>query len=296
MCASAARDRVDSCFTGDFDLASSLTDPSGIGSDDHEFIQSLAKGLMVIECFGASSPAMTLSEVARKTGLTPGSTRRVLRTLQHLGYAAMEGNRFRLMPRALQLGYAYLSSLPFASLAQPCLHQLTEEMEGSCSVSVLDGFDVVYVARSTARYLRRDYMSVGSRYPAHATSPGKVLLAELSPKEVARRFKGHPLEALTPNTIDSVDRLLAELEKVRAAGWAINDQETALGHRSIAVALRTGEVATAALGIGCDVSRVTVRTLIEDYLPILRRGAATIVNLIAIHEQSGSLPLHPNGG
>ena len=255
-------------------------------SDDNEFIQSLAKGLAVIEAFSETDPTMTLSEVARKTHLTPGSARRVLRTLQQLGYAAADGNRFRLMPRVLQLGFSYLSSLPFASLAQPRLAELTGQVEGSCSISVLDGTDVVYVARATARQLGRDYMSVGTRYPAHATSPGKLLLAALPDRDVVSRYKGRRLEAPTPRTIDSIERLLAELAEVREKGWAINDQETMMGHRSIAVPLRSGGQTYAALGVGCDVARVGLDTMVEDYLPKLREAATTIERLMQIHEQS----------
>jgi IclR family pca regulon transcriptional regulator len=266
--------------------------PGAGRSDDSEFIQSLAKGLAVIEAFGESDQTMTLSEVARKTHLTPGSARRVLRTLQQLGYAAADGNRFRLMPRVLQLGFSYLSSLPFATLAQPLLVELTGEVEGSCSISVLDGTDVVYVARATARQLSRDYMSVGTRYPAHATSPGKLLLAALADREVIARYKGHRLEALTPATIDSIERLIAELKGVREKGWATNDQETMMGHRSIAVALtRSGEI-YAALGVGSDVARVSMSTMIGDYLPKLRKAATAIERLMVIHEQSSKSPLY----
>lgn len=259
-------------------------------SEDSEFIQSLAKGLAVIEAFSESDQTMTLSEVARKTHLTPGSARRVLRTLQQLGYAAADGNRFRLMPRVLQLGFSYLSSLPFATLAQPHLVELTGEIEGSCSISVLDGTDVVYVARATARQLSRDYMSVGTRYPAHATSPGKLLLAALSDREVIGRYKGRRLEALTPATIDSVERLITELREVREQGWATNDQETMMGHRSIAVPLRRGGQTYAALGVGSDVTRVSLSTMIDDYLPKLRGAAIAIERLMVIHEQSSKSP------
>ena len=160
-------------------------------AEDREFVQSLAKGLAVIEAFGPDLPAMTLSEVARKTKLSPGSARRVLRTLQRLGYMQSDGQRFALAPRTLQLGYAYLASQPFTSLVQPRLAQLTQKVEGSCSVSVLDGTDVVYIARATNKRLSRDYMSVGTRFPAHATSPGKVLLAAL-PKRRIRQALGRP--------------------------------------------------------------------------------------------------------
>jgi IclR family pca regulon transcriptional regulator len=254
--------------------------------DDNEFIQSLAKGLAVIESFSETDPAMTLSAVARKTNLTPGSARRVLRTLQMLGYATVEGTRFRLSPRVLQLGFSYLSALPFARLAQPHLAELTNVMEGSCSISVLHDTDVVYVARATAKQLSRDYMSVGTRYPAHATSPGKLLLAALSDRDVIARYKKRRFEALTPRTIDSMDRLLAELKDVRKKGWAINDQETMMGHRSIAVPLETGGPLYAALGIGCDVGRVSTAMMIKDYLPKLRAAAKSIQQLMIIHEQT----------
>ena len=264
--------------------------------DDQEFIQSLAKGLAVIEAFSERDPAMTLSEVARKTHLTPGSARRVLRTLQQLGYAAAEGNRFRLMPRVLQLGFSYLSSLPFASLAQPRLMELNEEVDGSCSISVLDGTDVVYVARATAKTLSRDYMSVGTRYPAHATSPGKLLLAALSDREVSERYKGKRIEAPTPRTISTIDALLKELAVVRDKGFAINDQETMMGHRSVAVPLRTGSgPLSAALGVGCDVARVSVEQMVDDYLPKLKRAATAIEKLMVIHEQSSNSAPYARG-
>lgn len=259
---------------------------STIQSEDTEFIQSLAKGLAVIEAFGEKDPSMTLSEVARKTHLTPGSARRVLRTLQQLGYAAAEGNRFRLMPRVLQLGFSYLSSLPFASLAQPSLAELTAELDGSCSISVLDGTDVVYVARATSKALNRDYMSVGTRYPAHATSPGKLLLAAFSDRDVTARYRNRELEPLTPRTIDTVEKLLVELAEVRGKGWATNDQETMMGHRSVAVPLRSAGQIFAALGVGCDVARVSMETMINDYLPRLNRAALSIEKLMSIHEQS----------
>src|SRR5262245_60346391 len=184
---------------------------------------------------------MTLSEVARRTRLSPGSARRVLRTLHALGYVQSDGQRFALAPRTLQLGYAYLASQPLASLVQPRLTQLTQKLEGSCSVSVLDGTDVVYVARATGKRLSRYYLAGGPRFPAHATAPGKVLLAALAPAELRKRLSGHKLEALTPHTIASAEKLCAALDEVRRKGWAVNNQETSLGHRSIAVPIRINE-------------------------------------------------------
>jgi IclR family pca regulon transcriptional regulator len=277
-------------------MSDDTKDTNSQRGDDQEFIQSLAKGLAVIEAFSERDPEMTLSEVARRTQLTPGSARRVLRTLQQLGYASADGGRFRLMPRVLQLGFSYLSSLPFSSLAQPRLMELTTVVDGSCSISVLDGTDVVYVARATSKSLSRDYMSVGTRYPAHATSPGKLLLAALSDREVTERYKGKRMEAPTPRTISTLDRLLAELAEVRQRGWAMNDQETMMGHRSVAVPLHVGAgPLSAALGVGCDVARVSVEQMIEDYLPKLRHAATAIEKLMVIHEQSSNSTPYARG-
>lgn len=257
-------------------------------ADDPEFIQSLAKGLAVIEAFGSTRSPMTLSEIARATGLSPGSVRRILRTLQELGYADAEGRRFRLLPRALQLGYAYLASLPFATIVQPVLSDLSREVEGSCSVAVLDGLDVVYVARAWSNRSNYDYLTVGSHFPAHGMSTGKVLLAALPREELDRRLKSQKLDQLTPNTITSVDRLHAALDEVRARGWALNDQETAIGHRSIAAPITLDGKVTAALGIG-RATQVEISTLVEDYLPKLRAAAAALSNLMASYEHSGNL-------
>lgn len=256
-------------------------------TDDREFIQSLAKGLAVIEAFGADKPTMTLSEVARTAGISPGSARRVLRTLLHLDYLHLDGQRFSLAPRTLQLGYAYLAAQPLASLVQPRLTQLVEKLEGSCSVSVLDGYDVVYIARATGKALTRDYMSVGTRFPAHATSPGKVLLAALAPAEFKRRMSGRKLEALTPHTITSLDELHRALDQVRAQGWALNDQETSLGHRSIAVPIHSNHRVVAALVVGCVVARVTMKGMIEQYVPKLQGAADALSEVLTASERSG---------
>lgn len=260
--------------------ASDASEPS-----DREFIQSLAKGLAVIEGFGPSLLTMTLSEVARKAGISPGSARRVLRTLQHLDYVHSEGSRFSLAPRTLQLGYAYLSSQPLASLVQPRLSLLVEKLEGSCSVSVLDGVDVVYIARATGKALARDYMSVGTRFPAHATSPGKVLLAALPPGELKKKISGRNLIALTPHTITRPEKLLQVLDQVRAQGWALNDQETSLGHRSIAVPIHANNKVVAALGVGCVAARVTMKGMIKQYLPSLQTTAEELSGALKASER-----------
>jgi IclR family transcriptional regulator, pca regulon regulatory protein len=257
-------------------------------AQDREFVQSLAKGLAVIESFGPQMPAMTLSDVARKTKLSPGSTRRVLHTLHRLGYMQSDGQRFTLAPRTLQLGYAYLASQPLTSLVQPRLSQLVQKLEGSCSVSILDGTDVVYVARATGKGLTRDYMSVGTRFPAHATSPGKILLAALPLAELKRRLNGRKLEALTPHTISTPEKLYAALDEVRRNGCAVNNQETSLGHRSVAVPITIDDRVVAALGIGCVAAHVTLKVMVEDYLPKLKAAAAAISETLAASERTSA--------
>lgn len=207
---------------------------------DREFVQSLAKGLSVIEAFGAGVPAMTLSEVARKVGLTPGSTRRVLLTLERLGYVASESGRYALLPQTLRLGYAYLSSLPLTTLVQPVLTRLTLEVDESCTLAMLDGSDVVFVARSAARRLKQDYMVIGGRLPAHATSFGKVLLAFLPARDCDRVLGTTDLPAVTARTITKQADLRQELAGIRERGWALNDQESMLNLRSIAVPIGSG--------------------------------------------------------
>src|SRR5208282_3137285 len=185
-------------------------------SDDEEFVKSLAKGLAVIESFGPDYPEMTLTTVAKRNGLSPGSARRVLMTLVRLGYVWTKDQRFHLSARALQLGYSYLSSQPIVNLIQPRLSALAESLNESCALSILDGTDVVCIARATARRLERDYMSVGARLPAHATSAGKVLLGALPKDAIRKLFEGQvPLPAVTPFTITDLPVLLQQIEKAK---------------------------------------------------------------------------------
>lgn len=269
---------------------------TSLAAGDQEFIHSLAKGLAVIEAFSDSSPQMTLSEVSRRVGLSPGSARRVLRTLQMLGYASCQGTRFELTPRVLQLGYSYLTSLPVANLVRPRLTQLTEELGANCAVSVLDGTDIVFVARTTAKETTREPLGVGARYPAHTTSAGKVLLADLDLPELEQFFAGRELEALTPNSITSVEELYESLEQVRIQGWALNDQESMVGHRSITVPIRVDGKVVAAVGVGAHVGVASVSRMTDTFLPALRSAADALGRLLQDHPspaaQGGRAAVH----
>ncbi len=249
--------------------------------DDEEFIKSLAKGLAVIESFGPDYPEMTLTTVARRNGLSPGSARRVLMTLHKLGYVWMKDQRFRLAARALRLGYSYLSSQPIVNLIQPRLSALSESLNESCALSILDGTDVVCIARATARRLERDYMSVGTRLPAHATSGGKVLLGALSREEIAALYEGRTtLPAVTPFTTTDLPLLLQQIQKATQDGWCYINQETAMGIASLAVPIRVEGEIRYSLSVSALLN-FAAPTIVERYLPDLLGTATAISGMLA---------------
>ena len=243
---------------------------------DDDFIPSLEKGLAVLELFSAANPEWTLSQIARELSLSPGSTRRILRTLEKLGYAAPDEGRFGLTPRVLNLGFAYLSSQPFSQVAQPMLMRLARQLESTCCITVLDEREVVFIARGTHKTIEPFFVHVGARLPAYATAPGKVLLAGLSADELERRLDGWPLEAFTPNTIHDIASLNDQVAQARERGFAINDQEIFLGQRSIAVPLSLAGVQSASLVAATSVSNASVERLISDLLKPLQAAAAEI--------------------
>jgi IclR family pca regulon transcriptional regulator len=249
--------------------------------EDEEFIKSLAKGLAVIESFGPDYPEMNLTTVAKRNGLSPGSARRVLNTLTKLGYVWMKGQRYGLSARALRLGYSYLSSQPIVNLIQPRLSELSGSLNESCALSLLDGVDVVCIARATARRLERDYMSVGSRWPAHATSTGKVLLGALTRPEIGALYADQPtLPPVTPFTVTDPQLLLQQIDKARHDGWCYINQETALGIASLAVPIRVEGEIRYALSVSAQVN-FAVQTIMERYLPDLLGTATSISGMLA---------------
>jgi IclR family pca regulon transcriptional regulator len=240
------------------------------------FVQSLERGVLVIRALSAPDP-QTLSDVARTTGLSRAAARRFLLTLERLGYVHQAGSRFSLTPRVLELGYAYLSSLTLPEVAQPHLERLAAEVHESSSVSVIDGDDIVYVARVPTRRIMTVSISVGTRLPAYATSMGRVLLAGLPDEELARRLERADLPALTDATITSAAELGEELHRIRGQGYAIVDQELEVGLRSVAAPIRdpSGAV-TAAVNLSVHASRADVAEIESDLLPPLLTTAAGI--------------------
>jgi IclR family pca regulon transcriptional regulator len=160
--------------------------------------------------------------------------------------------------------------------------ELAVTLHANCSVAVLDDTDVVYVARATYRYLKRDFVTLGSRFPAHATSPGKVLLAALPDEELRKRYKDKTIEAFTPGTVATLKALRVELVEAREQGYAINNQQTFLGHRSVAIPLQIDGHTVAALVAGSEVSHVTVESLIKEFLPSLQAAADRLARLAAV--------------
>jgi IclR family pca regulon transcriptional regulator len=250
---------------------------------DAHFVQSLERGLAVIRAFDAQRPELTLSEVARHCDLTRAAARRFLLTLADLGYVRTDGRLFRLTPRVLELGYAYLSSLSLPEVAAPHLERLVAEVHESSSMSVLDGDDIIYVARVPTARIMTVAINVGTRFPAYATSMGRVLLAALPPAELDAYLARVTLSRLAPRTITSGDALRAELERVRTQGWAIVDQELEAGLRSVAAPVRdrTG-VTVAAINVSVHASRTTLDGIRRKLVPPLRAAASAIERDLAV--------------
>ena len=242
-----------------------------------DYVQSLERGLAVIRAFGVDSPELRLSDVARATGLTRAAARRFLLTLVRLGYVRQDGNTFSLRPRVLELGYAYLSALSLPEVAQPHMEALVAEVNESSSVAVLDDLEVVYVARVPTQRIMTIIIAVGTRFPAYATSMGRVLLAGLGPEALDERLGRVEIEPLTAKTVRSRAALRERIEEVREAGWAAVDQELEEGVRSAAVPIRdTSGRVIAALNMSVHATRMTMPALRREVVPRLLRTAEAI--------------------
>lgn len=230
----------------------------------------LTKGLAVIETFTAERPRQSISEVSAASGYDRATARRCLLTLAYLGYADYDGKFFTLTPRVLRLGTACLVTMPLPQIVQPLLDSLSERLGESSSVSILDGADILYVARAAQKKVMSIGLMPGSRLPAYCTSMGRVLLAAL-PEDEARAFlSATPLPARTPYTLTDAETILAQLRQVKGQGYALIDQEVEIGLRSIAVPLlNTRGTVVAAANIGVPATQVSVEDLVPLYLECL---------------------------
>ena len=247
-----------------------------------DFLTSFAKGLRVIEAFDAETARMNITEVARKSGLDRATARRCLLTLSELGYATYDGKYFSLAPRALRLGLSALASMPLSQIVQPWLDQLSENIEQSCSVAILDETEIVYVARASQRRVMSIGLMPGSRLPAHCTSMGRVLLAALPDAKLQKVLERVDLTPRTPNSIADVGGLLEEISKVREQGYSLVDQEVEIGLRSIAVPVLSQRGNTiAALNTGFASVAKEVPMAVTDFLPKLiqaQEGLKRVIN------------------
>jgi IclR family pca regulon transcriptional regulator len=246
-----------------------------------ETVQSLVKGLAVIKAFNQQRSAMTLSEVASVTGFTRAASRRFLLTLVSEGYAKQEGKLFSLTAKVLDLGFSYLSSLDIWHNAKPLMSALVEQLNESCSAAVLDGFDVVYVAReATTKRIMSITLNVGTRLPAFATSMGRVLLADLSSIALDKFLEHCHIEQFTQYTITNKVELTAEIAKVKQQGYSMVEQELEIGLTSISVPVHNGagEV-KAALNVSTHMSQTARQQIFEVILPALQQCARQVERL-----------------
>jgi IclR family pca regulon transcriptional regulator len=244
---------------------------------DGDFVQSLERGLSVLRAFDAEHATLTLSDVARLTGLTRATARRLLLTFETLGYMRCDARRFELTPKVLDLGYSYVSSLKLADIAQPYMEAMSERLHESVSCAVLDGDEIVYVARVPTTRIMRISLALGSRLPAFCTSLGRVLLADLPPAELDAFLSGLQPQKRTERTVTDKTRLREILDETRRQGWAMVDQELEDGVRSVATALRGRDGrAVAALNCSTHAGRVNQRELRSEFVPALLETAAEI--------------------
>ncbi|HVZ01369.1 MAG TPA: IclR family transcriptional regulator C-terminal domain-containing protein [Dongiaceae bacterium] len=246
-----------------------------------EQMGGFAKGLSVIEAFGQGGDRLTIAEAAKRTGLDRATARRCLLTLVDGGYAFYDGKFFALTPRVLRLGYAYIATTPLPRQLQPFLEQLSEATQESSSAAILDGAEIVYIARSSLRRVMSIGLSVGSRLPAYCSSMGRVLLAALPEDEMLETLRRGERIARTPKTLTSIKALAAEIGRVRMQGYAVIDEELELGLRSIAVPILDSAGGTvAALNTGLQAARATPERMVKEFLPKLLDVQRTLARLL----------------
>src|SRR5215217_1112167 len=242
-----------------------------------DFVEALARGLDVLACFDADHPSMSLTEVATAAGLARPTARRLLLTLEELGFVRSCGGAFSLTPKVLTLGMAYVGALGLWEIARPHLQGLVARTGESSSMAQLDGSDIVYVARVSVPKIIALRVDIGTRFPAVQTSQGKVLLAALPPAELEAALAVPSRAGLPPYIGRPVDRLRDELTEVRARGWALADEELAPGVRSVAVPVRDGTGAVrAAMNVTVHAAETSVDTLLDEHLPHLLRAAGEV--------------------
>jgi IclR family pca regulon transcriptional regulator len=246
-----------------------------------DFVESLDRGLRLLQVFGETSGPMTLSDIARAAELPRATARRILFTLAHGGYVSTDGKLFSLTPHVLSLAGAYLRSNQVVAVLQPVLDRVAVAAQEISSLAVLDGDDVVFIARGSPARLFSAGLDIGYRLPAFCTSVGRAMLGQLEDAELAKRLKAMRREALTPQTVTDPKRVLAAVIADRAQGYSLVDREAEPHFRSISVPVRRYDGAiVAAINMGAHVDRVSAKEMIERFLPLLREAASSVKSLL----------------
>lgn len=259
-----------------------LPQTSDPAAGDPNFMMSLARGLAILRACAAHTRESTIPQLSAQTGIPRAAVRRVLYTLTQLGYARAQGKGYVLLPRVLGIASAYSSASSLVDQAQPVLDRLRDQLSESCSLGVLDGDDLLYVARAETVRIMSIGLNKGSRLPAYCTSMGRVLLADLPAETIAGYLERTALRPRTEFTETHAERFRLLLAKVRTDRYALNDQELEIGLRSIAVPVRdgTGQV-IAAMNVGSQTARIARDALLADVLPLLRSAASELETMLA---------------
>jgi IclR family pca regulon transcriptional regulator len=239
-----------------------------------DFVESLDRGLRLLQAFAARPSPMTLSEIAAASNLPRATARRILFTLQHGGYVTSDGKLFALTPHVLTLAGAYLRSNQVVAVLQPLLDHIAVTAQEISSLAVLDGDDVVFIARGSPTRIFSGGVEIGYRLPSFCTAVGRAMLGRFGDAELEAKLAAMKREALTPRTITDPKRLLAAIADDRARGYAVVDREAEPHFRSIAVPVRRYDGAiVAAVNIGAHVDRISTDEMVKRFLPMLREGA-----------------------
>ena len=255
------------------------TEDARLGRD---FVQSLERGLLVLRCFTPDRPDLSVTEVAERTNISRAAARRILFTLERLGYTARNrAGLFHLQPAVLTLGYGYLAGQQLPQVARPYLQVVAEQLHGSASLAVIDHCDVVFVARARSPSLVSTTVDVGSRLPAHVTALGRVLLANLPDEQIDRYLEGAHIQRLTDLTKVDPEQIKQAVLDAREKRYSMVDQELAVGVRAVAVPVydKSGAV-TASINVSVADARATAEEILDRCLPVLRRAAAQITAAI----------------
>ena len=242
-----------------------------------DFVESLDRGLRLLQAFGQSTAPMSLSEIARAAGLPRATARRILFTLQHGGYVSSDGKLFALTAHVLTLAGSYLRSNQIVTVLQPVLDQVAIAAQEISSLAVLDGDDVVFIARGSPTRIFSGGLEIGYRLPAFCTSVGRAMLGRLGDAELKQRLAVMRREALTPQTVTDPKRLFASIVADRERGYCLVDREAEPHFRSISVPVRRYDgIIVGAINIGAHVDRISTEEMVKRFLPLLREGATAV--------------------